>query len=167
MASHGRRFLLRALLLVAASSGCTTVDAHHPVASTDPVQVSLRVVLSRPKRCVGPHHMDETDLELSPAASLKFVLRKGAENSLEERAITLVTDVGGVTQVAVPPGEYCLLEDWKERKLEGPLHHYVDPLCQEQLWKSCDAVLHLPEAQSADVVVPTSCWGNCYFGPHP
>lgn len=161
-----RRVVVHALLALLLVTGCATTSDHGSV-SLAPVEVSLRVVLTRAKQCVGPRQLDETDLERVPASELKLILRRGTENSADVPAIPIVTDAGGVARVAVSPGDYCLLEDWKEHAIDWPLDPYIDELCQKQLWKACDAVLHLPDAQGSDVVLPRSCWGNCYFGPHP
>lgn len=107
----------------------------------------------------------------------KLFVKKG-ETNIENAPIiaTIVADTSGKFSISLPAGTYCLVEEWKSKKLVMPAndqYQTVDTTCYRKLYNAADYQLVVSNKNVGDVkiIFHRSCpWNQpCinYNGPLP
>ena len=162
----------RAVLAVA-MAGCASSAATQGTATggpSAPVASVHGVVQSQGGYCGGAAPTQEMLAAASrpnPVASAHFLVRVGTANSASPPEAQFTTKPDGSFELAVPPGDYCIVTDAK-RTLAVTPSQYADRACLEQVQRTCDATWHVPAAGlDGSVTMARSCFGPCYHGPMP
>jgi len=89
---------------------------------------------------------------------------------------SILADSNGNFSIHLPPGDYCLVEEWKSRPFKLPLNdarHTVDSACFRNLYNTCDFKLRITNKNinHLKIVFHRACFYNqpciSYRGPLP
>jgi hypothetical protein len=110
-------------------------------------------------------------MELSrkdPEPGKRILVRRGSENTASEVLAETSSDAAGAFTLSLPAGTYCLIEEEKrELTPTGPTPADVDAGCLENMRRTCDAVVEVPEVGEISVTLDfyKGCRDRCYQGP--
>lgn len=175
-------FSVMAVLLLCAACALQKND------KTEKIKVSGRVMQVK-AYCGGARLPEERYAELrkpKPYSNKKLFVKKGKRNDFNNKEIIeFVSDAEGNFSFSLPPGEYCIIDEYKNDKTnydklleqyKKPIPNYsaISPSCLKEWFETPDAVVIVTESDVTNLVVTfhDKCPWNAvpcvtYHGPLP
>jgi hypothetical protein len=182
----------RILLVCALSFGCTSAkktSVNVPPPGPGGEVTITGTVGQTQAHCGGARLPDEVMNEMMkprPLQYKKMYVKKGSENDFSQQPVLeFTTDSAGRFSISLPPGTYCIIDEFKLKKencndilkkyeKEQQYYSAVDPVCLQGWFRMPDFLLEVGQdkLKSVDIIYAGKCSWNAvpcvtYTGPLP